>query len=227
MSRFGDCVSYARLAIDDRIGELTKLAEERDAETAGHLDRVCAYSLILAERLAEHRRFARVIDDAFLDRLGRAAALHDIGKSNIPDAILLKPAPLTPIEASVMRRHTTLGARTLERSLADHPDAAFRDLAVQIAATHHERWDGGGYPLGLRGEEIPLGGRIVALADVYDALTSKRVYKAAYPHESARDMVLASRGTHFDPAVADAFLAGESHFITAAAAYADRAAKVA
>ncbi|HEX8914805.1 MAG TPA: HD domain-containing phosphohydrolase [Humisphaera sp.] len=212
---------------EDRVAELTRLAEERDAETAGHLDRVCAYSRILAGHLAADRRYGRTIDDAFVDRLGRAAALHDVGKADVPDVILLKPAPLTPIEASVMRRHTTLGARTLERSLADHPDPAFRDLAVEIAETHHERWDGRGYPLGLRGTDIPLGGRIVALADVYDALTSKRAYKEAFPHAEARKTILAGRGGHFDPAVVDAFAAGEQAFVRAAAAYADRASKAA
>ena len=205
-----------------RIYPLTRSAEGRDPETIGHVERVCAYSAILARQLSGHRRFRGTVTDAFVRRLAVAAALHDAGKASIPQSVLLKPAPLTEAESDVVRRHTTLGAEAIDRLLADHPDVAFRDLAVEVALTHHERWDGTGYPRGLAGETIPVGGRIVALADVYDALTSKRAYKAAYTHDLARGVVLHGRGTHFDPAVVDAFVAAEHAVLAAAAEHAER-----
>ena len=210
-----------------RIYPLTRSAEGRDPETVGHVERVCAYSAILARRLATHRRFRPTVTDAFVRRLGTAAALHDAGKASIPQAVLLKPGPLTAAESDLVRRHTTLGAEAIAALLADHPDAAFRDLAVEIALTHHERWDGTGYPRGLAGDAIPVGGRIVAVADVYDALTSKRAYKDAFSHELARGVVVRGRATHFDPAVVDAFLASEAAVLGAAAEHAERQLKAA
>lgn len=193
-----------------------------DTETAGHVERVCAYARLLASQLATTRRYRLLIDAPFIGRLSRAAALHDVGKAAIPNAVLMKPAALNELESTLMRQHTILGAEALEESLCDHPDAVFRDLAIEIACTHHERWDGTGYPYNLQGEQIPLGGRIVALADVYDALTSKRAYKEAFPHATARSVILEGRATHFDPAVVDAFLAREREFIATAAEHADR-----
>jgi putative two-component system response regulator len=201
---------------------LTRLTEGRDPETVGHVERVCAYAGILAERLSTHRRFRGTVNAAFIGRLRLAAALHDIGKAAVPESILLKPAPLNPLEAAMMRQHTLLGADALAESLRDHHDAAFRAMAIEIALTHHERWDGRGYPHGLAGDAIPVSGRIVALADVYDALMSKRVYKDAFPHALARNVVLGDRGSHFDPAVVDAFTATESALIAAASEHAER-----
>jgi putative two-component system response regulator len=207
---------------DLKLYSLTRLTEGRDPETSGHVERVCAYSGILAERLTTHRRFRRTIDSSFIQRLRLAAALHDIGKAAIPESILLKPAPLNGLESAMMRQHTLLGADALRESLRNHPDEAFKSMAIEIALTHHERWDGGGYPSGLAGDAIPVSGRIVAVADVYDALTSKRVYKDAFPHELARSVLVRDRGTHFDPAVVDAFHACENALIAAAQDHAER-----
>src|SRR5262249_30851358 len=139
--------------------------------------------------------------------------LHDIGKVGIPDGILLKPGKLTAEEFEIMKRHTTLGAETLDAALERFPEARFLQIARDIAATHHERWDGTGYPRGLAGRQIPLAGRIVALADVYDALTSKRAYKEAFTHAVARSIILEGSGSHFDPDVAGAFQRVEDQFI--------------
>ncbi len=210
-----------------RIYPLTRLTEGRDPETLGHVERVCAYAGILARKLTTHRRFRHTVDAAFIRRLTVAAALHDAGKAAIPDHILTKPAPLNAWESAVMRKHTELGAEAVSEMLRDHVDAEFRDMAVEIALTHHERWDGTGYPTGLREEEIPVSGRIVALADVYDALTSKRTYKDAFSHGMARSVIIRDKGTHFDPAVVDAFLASEQMMIDAASDYAERVRAVA
>lgn len=139
--------------------------------------------------------------------------LHDIGKVGIPDSVLLKPGRLNDIEFDIMKTHTTLGAQTLDAAIRQFPGAKFLEMARDIALTHHERWSGGGYPNGLRGEEIPLAGRIMAIADVYDALTSKRVYKPAFTHEVAKSMIVQDSGKHFDPSLVEAFLACEAQFI--------------
>jgi putative two-component system response regulator len=132
--------------------------------------------------------------------------LHDIGKVAIPDAVLLKPGKLTEDEFELMKTHTTHGATTLRSALQEHPGAKYLQMAVEIAAAHHERFDGKGYPAGLAGDEIPLAARIVSVADVYDALTTKRVYKDAFDHEHARSIIIKGSGTQFDPAIVEAFL---------------------
>ena len=181
---------------------LAKLADYRDTDTGEHLERICAYSRLLAEQLqGRHDE----IDENWLDSMTLASSLHDIGKVGIPDAILLKPGRLTPDERRSMERHAVIGADTLMAIRSRLGDDELLTLAIQIALSHHERWDGTGYPYGLRGEQIPLAARIVALADVYDALTSERVYKAAMPHEEAVSIILDGRGTHFDPDVVRAF----------------------
>ena len=131
--------------------------------------------------------------------------LHDVGKVGIPDAVLLKPGKLTPEEFEVMKRHTLIGGETLHASAQAHPEASFLTMALDIALKHHEKWDGSGYPFGLAGENIPLSARIVAIADVYDALTTKRVYKPAFTHEAATDIIRQSSGKHFDPDMVTAF----------------------
>ena len=154
------------------------------------------------------------IDAEFIRLIYQTSPLHDIGKVAIPDFVLLKPGRLSNAEFEIMKSHTTLGAETLDAALQRFPEARFLRMARNIAATHHERWDGTGYPLGLKGEEIPLCGRIVALADVYDALTSKRCYKEAFSHLIARSIIEKDTGTHFDPRIVAAFLAAEDEFLS-------------
>lgn len=195
------------------IFSLAKLAESRDPETGKHLERVQNYSRLLAQELAEMPKFAHVIDDEFVHLVYQTSPLHDIGKVGIPDSILLKPGRYSDEEFELMKAHTTIGAETLDAALAQNPKARFLQVAREIAAAHHERYDGRGYPLGLAGDDIPLSARIVAVADVYDALTSRRVYKDAFAHHVARNIILKDSGTHFDPDVVDAFLAVEGQFI--------------
>ena len=143
----------------------------------------------------------------------QTSPLHDIGKVGIPDSVLLKPGSLNDQEWTIMKRHAEIGAETLDAALRAHPGAEFLRIARDIAWAHHERWDGSGYPRGLKREEIPWAARVVALADVYDALTSRRVYKAAMPHDVARGVILQGTGNHFDPRVVEAFLAVEQQFL--------------
>lgn len=191
---------------------LAKLAEYRDDDTGRHLERVAAYCRILAGEMSRAPRFAAVFTPQYVENLSRAAPLHDIGKVGIPDAILLKPGKLTTEEFEDMKRHTTLGAETLASVHAQYPGNDFLKIGIEIALSHHEQWAGGGYPRGLVGEAIPVSARVVAVADVYDAVRSKRSYKPAMSHEAAREIVLESRGTHFDPAVVAAFAARADEF---------------
>src|SRR5438105_2624820 len=163
---------------------MAQLAESRDRETGKHLERVRRYALVLTRRLMKEPAFAGRIDDRFAQLIYETSPLHDIGKVGVPDAVLLKPGKLTPEEFATMQMHTTRGAATLDAALERFPDAQFLRFARDIAAYHHERFDGTGYPRGLCGEEIPLCARIVAVADVYDACRSKRVYRAAMTHSA-------------------------------------------
>jgi putative two-component system response regulator len=146
------------------------------------------------------------VDDAFIEHLFKSSPLHDIGKVGLDDAILRKPSPLTPLELAAMRTHTTIGGNTLRRVIERHQGHTFLLMGMEIAYSHHERWDGKGYPAGLAGRRIPLSARIVALADAYDAITSQRPYKEAYSHEEAIRRITVDRGLHFDPVLVDAFL---------------------
>lgn len=196
-------------ARDALIMGLAKLADCRDSETGLHLERISEYSVLLARELASRHP---EIDDAWIDRLRLASGMHDIGKVGLPDEILLKPGPLTPAERRRMQAHTAIGAETL-RSIRDRlGEDELLEMAISVALEHHERWDGAGYPFGLAGEEISLPARIVALADVYDALTSRRVYKRDMSHDEARAVIAEGRASHFDPAAVDAFLAIEAEF---------------
>lgn len=181
---------------------LAKLADYRDTDTGAHLDRICTYSAMLAEHL---RTQSDEIDDDWMHCLKLAASLHDIGKVGIPDRVLLKPGRLTDEERSLMERHPLIGADTLLAIRKRLGDDDLINMSIQIALGHHERWDGNGYPFGLVGTETPLAARIVALADVYDALTSKRVYKDAMTHAQAFAIIVEGRGTQFEPGVVDAF----------------------
>jgi putative two-component system response regulator len=195
------------------IFSLAKLAESRDPETGTHLERMREYCRILADELSRLPKYRDLIDPDYVRTLYLTSPLHDIGKVGIPDSILLKPGRLTPEEFELMKEHSRIGGETLDAALHAHPKAEYLRLARDIAWTHHERFDGGGYPRGLKGEEIPICGRIVAVADVYDALTTKRVYKPAFTHEHARAIIMEGRGTQFDSNVVDAFLAREDDIL--------------
>lgn len=193
---------------------MSKLAESRDPETGEHLDRMREYCRILAKQLATLPKYSEVIDRTYVDNIFAASPLHDIGKVGIPDRILLKPGKLTDEEFDIMKTHSLIGADALRAISHECPDNEFVAIGIEIAESHHEKWDGSGYPHGLSGEDIPLAGRILALGDVYDALTSKRCYKEAFTHEKSRSIVLEGRGKHFNPDVVDAFVATEEEFIS-------------
>jgi putative two-component system response regulator len=196
------------LALEGRdlmIFALAKLAESRDKDTGKHLERIREYSRVLANELASTSDFCDVIDQPFIDLLYMTSPLHDVGKVGIPDSILLKPGRLTVEEFDIMKQHTIIGCETLKASADSHPEASFLQMALDITLRHHEKWDGSGYPAGLSGEDIPLAARIVAVADVYDALTTQRCYKDAYSHEKACSIICSSSGSHFDPRIIEAF----------------------
>lgn len=190
---------------------LAKLAESRDHGTGQHLERMAAYSRRLAEHLADSP-YAGGIGTAFVEHLYKSSPLHDIGKVGIPDSILLKAGPLTDEERKVMRRHPEIGGDTLRSVVEQFRGNTFLTMGMEIAYSHHERWDGAGYPYGLAGDEIPLAARIVAVADAYDAITSRRPYKGACDHDEAVRRIAKDRGAHFDPVLVDAFLACNREF---------------
>ena len=198
---------------DVAIFAMARLAESRDPETGAHLERIRHYSRVIARHLSQQEKFRDQVDTEYVRLIYLTSPLHDIGKVGIPDSILLKPGRLTSGEFEIMKTHTTIGAETLEAAVRQYPGVRFLSMARDIALTHHECFDGSGYPCGLAGTRIPLAGRIVALADVYDALTSKRVYKEAFTHGLARSVILEENGTHFDPDVVDAFIAKEEEFL--------------
>jgi response regulator RpfG family c-di-GMP phosphodiesterase len=189
---------------------LARLAEQRDNETGKHLERVSLFCRLIAEGLREDGHCLETITDTWIVDLVRSAPLHDIGKVGIPDSILLKPARLTPEEWVVMKRHTEIGAMTLRGVILDNNNQSFLQMSLDIAWCHHEKWDGQGYPRALAGEQIPLSARILAVADVYDALTTVRPYKPAWEHRRALEWIRQGSGTHFDPQVTEAFLAREA-----------------
>lgn len=199
---------------DVTIFALAKLAESRDPETGAHLDRIREYCRVLCEHLVKHGPYVGQVDGDYVRLVYLTSPLHDIGKVGIPDHVLLKPGKLTTEEFGIMMEHTLIGGHTLDAALQNRPDVEYLRMARDIALSHHEKFDGSGYPHRLKGQEIPLCGRIVALADVYDALTTKRIYKEAFPHEEARSIIVEGSGKHFDPAIVDAFLANEDKFMT-------------
>lgn len=189
------------------IRALASLAETRDNDTGNHILRTQHYVKLLAQKLARHPRFAAFLTEGTIDLLFKSAPLHDIGKIGIPDRILLKAGKLTPDEFEIMKMHTTLGGNAIANAeLAIGEEIGFLRYAKEIAYSHQEWWDGSGYPKGLKGDEIPISARLMAVADVYDALINKRVYKRAISHEEAVQVIREGRGTHFDPDVVDAFL---------------------
>ncbi|MDM5088644.1 two-component system response regulator [Aeromonas bestiarum] len=204
------------------IRALAHLAEIRDPETGNHILRTQGYVRQLASSLATHPRFAETLTPRYIDLLSRSAPLHDIGKVGIPDHILLKPAKLTVDEWATMRTHAKLGSDAIEQAEQDiEQPLAFLTLAKEIAHWHHEKWDGSGYPDGLHGDDIPLSARLMALADVFDALISVRVYKAAMPYDEARTLILTGSGQHFDPDVVAAFDSHFEQFVAIAERYKD------
>ena len=208
---------------DVTILAMASLAETRDNETGNHIRRTQCYVEILAEQLKTHPRFAPVLTPFYIRLLYKSAPLHDIGKVGIPDNILLKPGRLTPEEFEIMKTHTTLGREAIEhaeRSLGT--EVAFLKIAKEIAYSHQEKWDGSGYPQGLSGDAIPVSARLMALADVYDALISRRVYKPAMSHDAAAEVVIAGKGQHFDPDIVDAFLTVQDRFREVAARFEDK-----
>jgi len=204
-----EAVTASQLAT---IFALAKLAEARDDDTGQHIERVQTFSRVLAERMREMGMHVDELTNAFIDNVHQTASLHDIGKVGTPDAILLKPGKLTSEEFVEMKKHCALGADTLASVLERHPDNQFLRVGVEVARSHHEKWDGSGYPDKLQGPTIPLAARIVALADFYDALTSKRCYRPAFSHEETCRMIKEVAGTQFDPDVVAAFSANQEEF---------------
>ncbi len=212
--------------MDMTIFALAKLAESRDPETGAHLDRVRVYAKLLAEDL-QKTGFSEVIDDEFVRLIYATSPLHDIGKVSIPDCVLLKPGLLNDKEFEIMKSHTIAGAETIKAALDRYPNQRFLMLAHAITRSHHERFDGSGYPDGLKGEEIPLAARIMAVADVYDALTSKRVYKDAMEHHIASQIIRDGAGTQFDPKIVMAYERVEHLFAQIRAQFNQKPAKAA
>lgn len=185
---------------------LVRLAESRDEDTGNHIERTSGYCKLMAEKLREQGTYGNIVDGAFIENIEKASPLHDIGKVGIPDAILLKQGRLTNEEYELMKTHVYIGYETLAGVEKRYPVNGFLRFGMDIARYHHEKWDGSGYLKGLSGEEIPLPARIMAVADVYDALRSKRVYKEAYSHEEAMRVMTQGSGSHFDPVLVDIFL---------------------
>ena len=207
---------------DVTILALASLAETRDSDTGNHIRRTQYYVRALALQLRTHPRFARFLSDANIETLFKSAPLHDIGKVGIPDRILLKPGHFDAPELQIMRTHATLGRDAIshaEKSLGTQVE--FLSMAKEIALSHQEKWDGSGYPQGLSGDAIPISARLMAVADVYDALISRRVYKEAMSHQQAVQIICEGKGTHFDPDLVDAFLQISDEFHEIAEHFAD------
>lgn len=195
---------------------LSRLAESRDGETQGHLDRVGIYAQKLARNASRHPEFAGQISGGLVEKIRPSAALHDIGKVGIEDSILQKPGRLTDEERRRMQAHTRISGECLLQIQECLGDSNFLTLAHEIAVFHHERWDGSGYPSKLVGDAIPLSARIVAIADVYDALSARRVYKDAYAHERCVEIIESESGKHFDPRLVDVFMEIQTEFVQVA-----------
>lgn len=192
---------------------LAALAETRDPDTGEHIKRTQKYIRELALELKSKDKYKAILTNEYINLLYKSAPLHDIGKVGVKDSILLKPGKLTQEEFEEMKKHTTYGGRSLTVGINELGEDSFLTLAKEIVLTHHEKWDGTGYPKGLFKEEIPISGRLMALSDVYDALASKRIYKAALTHSQAKKIILEGKNSHFDPDIVDAFIKREYAFI--------------
>jgi putative two-component system response regulator len=208
---------------DVTIHAMASLAETRDNETGNHIRRTQNYVRVLAQKLRHHPRFSHFLDDdKIIEILFKSAPLHDIGKVGIPDNILLKPGRFEPEEFEIMKTHPELGRRAILHAEYELGiEVPFLKYAKEIAYAHQEKWNGSGYPLGLSGDDIPISARLMAIADVYDALISRRVYKEGMPHEKALQIIIEGKGSHFDPDMVDAFLELQDDFKAIAAKYAD------
>lgn len=208
---------------DVTIHAMASLAETRDNETGNHIRRTQNYVRVLAQKIRHHPRFAHFLDDdKIIEILFKSAPLHDIGKVGIPDKILLKPGRFEPEEFEIMKTHPELGrSAILHAEYELGLEVPFLKYAKEIAYAHQEKWDGSGYPLGLSGDDIPISARLMAIADVYDALISRRVYKQGMTHEKALQIIVEGKGSHFDPDMVDAFLELQDDFKAIAAKYAD------
>lgn len=202
-------ISESQLAT---IHALSELVESRDVETGGHIQRTRAYCRVLAMEMKRSSRFNGQMDKSFVENIYQAAPLHDIGKFGIPDSILLKPGKLSKKEFEEMKSHVIIGQKTLIKAREKYPGNTFLNMGIDIARSHHEKWDGSGYPDGLAGEDIPLSARIMALADVYDALRSARPYKKPFSHDDSVNIIKDGAGTHFDPDLVDIFLSIHKRF---------------
>jgi len=235
MGEFGEMAVYTNRMIENlrartkeieltqavTIESLATLAEYRDPETGGHIRRTMNYVRLMAEHLRNCPKYGEMMDDRKISLIYQSAPLHDIGKVGVPDHILLKPGKLTDEEFTEMKSHPIYGRDTLSKATKNLGSTSFLQFAMEIAYTHHEKWDGSGYPQGLKGEDIPLSGRLMAIADVYDALISKRVYKPPFTHTKAVDIIKKDSGTHFDPYLVDVFLELNEEFRQIAIKYAD------
>lgn len=207
---------------DVTILAMASLAETRDSDTGNHIRRTQYYVKALAEKLRTHPRFGWFLSGQTIDMLFKSSPLHDIGKVGIPDRILLKPGKFTPEEFAIMKTHTTLGRDAIAHAeMQLGMQVEFLQLAKEIAYYHQEKWDGSGYPEGVGGDGIPVSARLMAVADVYDALISRRVYKVGMPHEKAVSIIIEGRGTHFDPDIVDAFIELQEEFRAIAVRFAD------
>ena len=212
----------ARIAQEMTMVALASIAETRDNETGNHILRTQHYVRSLAQHMRSHPRFAGMLGDATIELLYKAAPLHDIGKVGIPDRILLKPGKLEPAEFEIMKSHTTLGHDAIDKAQQRvGGKVPVLEVAMEIALSHQEKWDGSGYPAALAGDAIPLSARLMAVADVYDALISRRVYKEPMSHEAAIAIMSEGRGRHFDPDLLDGMLAIQDEFRAIAARYVD------
>ena len=209
------------------IESMASVAETRDPETGAHIKRTQHYVKAIAQQLQRSGAHPNILTKEYIELLFISAPLHDIGKVGVPDHILLKPGKLTPPELEVMKQHAEFGRKIIFSSAQRIEGDNFLVVAGEIAATHHEKWDGTGYPLGLAGQNIPLSGRIMAVADIYDALISRRCYKEPFPHEMATSLMREARGTIFDPTILDAFFCIEDRIKEIAAQYSDEAEPIA
>lgn len=197
---------HLKLTHETTIETLSALAEHRDPETGAHIQRTKSYVQILANTLRKQQKYQNLFSDDYIEKLTLSAPLHDVGKVAVPDHILFKPAKLTHDEFEIIKKHTIVGYEALVVAETKLGQDSFLNIASEIAYTHHEKWDGTGYPRGISGEDIPLSGRLMALADVYDALTTKRPYKPPFSHEKAVEIIKEGRGSHFDPTIVDTFI---------------------
>ena len=229
-------ISQQKIALEHLVQERTKelectkdaivysmgeMAEARDHETGNHLLRTREYVRVLAEQLATTDKYQHLLSKRMIDIFQRAVPLHDIGKISVPDNILQKKGPLNDDERQIMNQHPVYGKTTIENSESKIGSTLFITIAKEIAYSHHEKWDGSGYPLGLKKDQIPLSARLMALADVYDALVSKRCYKDAISHEKSVAYIVEASGAHFDPEIIDSFLLVKSEFKTISDHYKD------